>query len=339
METLIFGINAVLPLLLLIGLGYLLSRIGFLNEHFLVYANRFVFRIALPAMLFFTIYNASGLEDINWSVLLYAVIGVGILFVFGLISVVFLVKGSEKKGVVLQSVFRSNMAILGIPLAEALGGEPAVLGVALISLAVIPLYNVLSVISLTMFQHDDQGQKVPWHRILLKIITNPLIIAIALGIIVLLIRSVIPISEETLEPVFSIKKDLEFLYTFIKWVSQIASPLALIILGGGFQFTAVRSLRKEIIIGTSWRILIAPLFGLSVAVILSKYTSFFHFESYDYPALIATFGSPVAVTSAIMAKEMGGDERLAGQIVVWSSLFSIVTIFIIVIVFRSLEIL
>jgi len=173
MDTLLFGINAVLPLLLLIGLGYLLSRIGFLNENFLIHANRFVFRIALPAMLFFTIYNASGLEAINWAVVLYATIGVLVLFVLGLLSVIFLVKDNNKKGVVLQSVFRSNMAILGIPLAEALGGEPAVLGVALISLAVIPLYNVLSVISLTMFQKDETGQQMPWHKVILKIISNP----------------------------------------------------------------------------------------------------------------------------------------------------------------------
>ncbi|MDD4184408.1 MAG: AEC family transporter [Candidatus Izemoplasmatales bacterium] len=339
MDTLLFGINAVLPLLMLIGLGYLLSRIGFLNEHFLIYANKFVFRIALPAMLFYSIYNASGLEDINWSVLLYATIGVIVLFFLGLLSVIFFVKGSDKKGVVLQSVFRSNMAILGIPLADALGGDPAVLGVALISLAVIPLYNVLSVISLTMFQHDDSGNHIPWPKVLLKIVTNPLIIAIALGIIVLAIRSFIPVSEVTGELAFSIKNNLEFIYTFIKWVAQIASPLALIILGGGFQFAAVKSLKREIIIGTSWRILIAPLLGLSIAVILSKTTTFFHFESYDYPALIATFGSPVAVTSAIMAKEMGGDERLAGQIVVWSSILSILTIFIIVVSFRSLGIL
>ena len=149
----------------------------------------------------------------------------------------------------------------------------------------------------------------------------------------------IPVSSVTGELVFSIKNQVTFLYTFIKWIAQIASPLALIILGGGFQFAAVKSLRREIIIGTSWRVLLAPLLGLSVAVILSKYTTFFHFESYDYPALIATFGSPVAVTSAIMAKEMGGDERLAGQIVVWSSILSIITIFIIIVSLRSLSLL
>ncbi len=339
MDTLLFGVNAVLPLLLLIGLGYFLSRIGFLNEEFLVNANRFVFRIALPALLFFTIYNASGLEDINWNVIIYAMIGVFVLFVLGLVSVVLLVKGADKKGVVLQSVFRSNMAILGIPLAEALGGEPAVLGVALISLAVIPLYNILSVISLTMFQKDESGKQIPWHKVLFKIITNPLIIAIVLGIIVLMVRTAIPVSQISGELVFSLKNNLEFLYTFIKWVAQIASPLALIILGGGFQFAAVKSLRREIILGTSWRILFAPLLGLSVAVILSRNTTFFHFASYDYPALIATFAAPVAVTSAIMAKEMGGDERLAGQIVVWSSLLSIFSIFVIVISFRYLGIL
>lgn len=339
MDTLIYALNAVLPLLLLIGLGYLLSRFKFVDANFLVYANKFVFRIALPALLFYTIYSASSLEDINWSVVLYASVAVLVLFGLGLLTVIFLIPDPKKKGVILQGVFRSNMAILGVPLAEALGGAPAVLGVALTSMAIIPLYNILSVIALTMFQKDDEGHPIHWQKVAMKVVTNPLIISIFIGIAVLLVRSVIPLNSVTGKPVFSIQEHLVFLYTPIKWIAQIASPLALIILGGGFQFTAIKALKKEIIIGTSWRVLLAPFFGLSIAVLLSKYTTFFDFGVNDYPALIATFASPVAVTSAIMAKELGGDEKLAGQVVVWSSIGSIFSIFVIIVILRNLGLL
>lgn len=339
MDTLIYALNAVLPLLLLIGLGYLLSRFNFIDANFLVYANKFVFRIALPALLFYTIYSASSLEDINWSVVLYASVAVLVLFGLGLLTVIFLIPDPKKKGVILQGVFRSNMAILGVPLAEALGGAPAVLGVALTSMAIIPLYNILSVIALTMFQKDDEGHPVHWRKVAMKVVTNPLIISIFIGIAVLLVRSMIPLNSVTGKPVFSIQEHLVFLYTPIKWIAQIASPLALIILGGGFQFAAIKSLKKEIIIGTSWRVFFAPILGLSIAVLLSKYTRFFDFGVNDYPALIATFASPVAVTSAIMAKELGGDEKLAGQVVVWSSIGAIFSIFIIIVILRNLGLL
>jgi hypothetical protein len=111
--------------------------------------------------------------------------------------------------------------------------------------------------------------------------------------------------------------------------------MALIVLGGGFRFAAVKSLKNDIILGVFLRNLIAPVVALAIAVILVSLTPFFTFQTADYPALIATFAAPVAVTSTIMAKEMNNDEQLAGQIVVWSSLLSIISIFLIVIVFRE----
>lgn len=338
-DTLLYAMNAVLPLLLLIGLGYILSRIGFLSTEFLVYANRFVFRIALPALLFYTIYSASGLEDIRWNVVLYTTIGVLLLFGLGIIIVMLFVKDPKQKGVILQGFYRSNMTIIGVPLADALGGEAAVLVVALVSMTVIPLYNILSVISLTMFQQDENGGKIHWFKVIIKILTNPLIIAIGLGIMVLGIRSFIPVSEITGKPVFSIEQDVSFLYVFIKWIAQIASPLSLIVLGGGFQFTAIKMLKKEITLGVSLRVFVSPMIAITAAVIVASSVDFFKFVPADYPALIATFASPIAVTSAIMAQEMGGDEKLAGQLVVWSSIVSIVTIFIIVVILRSMALL
>lgn len=334
-DTLLYALNAVLPLLLLIALGYCLRRLRFLSESFLMVANKFIFRIALPMLMYYTLYSAASLDDIDWSVVLYTASAVLVLFGLGLATVVLFVKDPKQKGVILQGVFRSNLTIIGVPLAEALGGSEAVLGVALVSMIIVPLYNILSVIALSVFQKDENNHGIHWRKVLWRIVTNPLIIAIALGILTLLIRSKIPLDPETQEPVFSIQHNLEFLYTFIKWLGQTASPLALIVLGGGFQFGAIQKLRKELIIGVSWRILLAPILGLLGAILLDKATAFFSFSPADYPALIATFGSPAAVSSAIMAKEMEGDEQLAGQIVVWTSCLSIVTIFIIVVILRT----
>ena len=116
---------------------------------------------------------------------------------------------------------------------------------------------------------------------------------------------------------------------------MIASPLALIILGGQFEFSAVKGMTKEIVVGTVWRILLAPLIGIGLAVLLSNNTEWLNFGADVYPTLIALFGTPVAVSSAIMAGEMKSDEQLATQLVVWTSICSILTIFITVFVLMS----
>ena len=99
-------------------------------------------------------------------------------------------------------------------------------------------------------------------------------------------------------------------------------------MGGQFQFTAVKGMTKEIVVGTVWRVLLAPLIGIGVALLISTYTDLFSFGAEVYPTLVALFGTPVAVSSAIMAGEMKNDEQLATQLVVWTSICSIVTIFV-----------
>ncbi len=337
MDTLLFSLNAVLPILLLISFGYLLKRIKFLDEHFLQVGNKFVFRIALPALLFYTIYSIEDLSAINWPVIIYSVIAVLILFIVGLIVAMLAIKDKRQKGVVLQTVFRANFAIIGIPLAQAIGGLEAVQVVALVSLAVVPLINILAVVALSMFVKNEEEQRHPFKTTFLKILKNPLIIAIILGLVVLWIRSFIPINSITEQPVFTIKDNLGFVYLVIKWIGQIASPLALIILGGTFEFFAMKDMAKQIFTGTFARVVLAPIITLSLAVFLAKKTSFFNFSSVEYPALIALLASPTAVSGAIMAREMNNDELLSVQLVVWTTTISIITIFITVFIFKSLN--
>ena len=339
MDTLLYSLNAVLPILILIGIGYLLKKFKFFDENFLQIGNKFVFRIALPALLFYTIYNIDNFNDINLPVIVYSVIGVSLMFIIGLIIAITTTKKENQRGVIWQVVFRANYAIIGIPLAEALGGTEAVAVVALVSAFIVPLINIFAVIALTTFIKDEDNNTHPFKQTVLKIVKNPLIIAIFLGLIVLWIRSFIPVDPLTLKPIFSIKNNIEFLYLVIKWIGQIASPLALIILGGTFEFFAIRNMAKQVVVGTFSRVVIAPLMTLPLAIILSNNTTFFNFTSTDYPALIALFASPVAVVSAIMAREMKNDEKLAVQLVVWTTTISIVSIFIIVFIFRSIGLL
>jgi len=338
MSTLLFALNAVLPILLLIGLGYFLKKVSFINENFLSVGNKFVFTVALPTLLFFTTYSIDDMSLFKPGVIVFAVGGIIFLFLLGLVIANLFIKNPLQKGVIVQGIFRANYAIIGIPLAEALGGSDAVAVVAIISVFVVPLMNILAVIALVMYVKPREGVH-PIKSLAKQILLNPLIIATVLGLLCFGIQSMMPIDPLTGEYLYSMQKNLSFLYTSIKWISQIASPLALIILGGTFEFFVIKDMKREISIGVFSRVVLAPVLTLTIAILLSTYTTFFSFSRYDYPALIALYAAPSAVASAIMAKQMNNDAALAVQLVVWSTSLSIISVFFVVLVFRLLGIL
>lgn len=314
------AVNAVLPIILLIALGYILKRRGFLKADFLKTGNQLVFKVCLPAMLFINVYDIESFAAIRWDIVAYCVAAVMVIFTLGLATCLATTKVPQRRGVILQCTFRSNFAIIGLSLAAALGGEGAMAIAAIVSAFTIPVFNILAVIALSVFV----GGKRSVRSILGNIVKNPLILGVAAGLVCLGLRAL----QTGLfgETVFSLKGDCKFLYTALSNLKSIASPFALIVLGGQFEFSAVKGLFKEIAVGTVWRIVLAPLLGVGGAILLTK-AGLLQCGINEYPALIALFGSPVAVSSAIMAGSMGNDEQLATQLVVWTSLCSIVTIF------------
>lgn len=338
MDTLLFALNAILPILLLILFGYLLKQKNFLDEGWFKKGNKLIFRVCLPCMLFVNVYNIESFTDINWSVVIYSEIAIFATFFIGLIMVRLTVPDRKQKGVILQCVFRSNFAIIGLPLAESLGGAEGRGIAAILSAFSIPTFNILAVIALTMFLDGEDGHKANLKEVLVKIAKNPLIIGVVCGLIALGIRSFIPVTADG-NLVFSLSGSLKFFYDAVNNLARISSPLALVILGGLFDFAAVKGMLKEIIIGTVSRVVAVPLAVIGLAVILSKYTGLISFDATVYPALVALFGSPVAVSSAIMAQEMDNDGVLAGQLVVWTSIASIFTTFLAIFLLRTIGLL
>lgn len=333
----ITALNAVTPVVLLILLGYLLKQSGFLSSDFVKTGNNLVFNVCLPCMLFINVYDINGFSSINWDIVIYCVAMLLVVFALGYFSAVLVTKVPERRGVIWQCTFRSNFAIIGLSLAGALGGEGAVAVAAIVSSFTVPLFNILAVIALSSFVKSGSEKKNNFRNILGNIVRNPLIIAVALGLICLLIREMQIMHFGS--AVFTLKQQGKLLYTTLNNLKAIASPFALLVLGGQFEFSAVKGLLKEIATGTLWRIVLAPLLGIGGAILLSGSIGILSCGVNEYPALIAMFGSPVAVSSAVMAGSMGGDEQLATQLVVWTSLLSILTIFAQVCILMSLGLL
>lgn len=334
-HILITAFNAVFPIVIVILVGYFLKRIGFLTKEFLDVGNKLVFHVCLPSMLFINVYGISGVHALRWDVILFCVAVVLVIFGLGLATALVTTKLAARRGALLQCTFRSNMAIIGLSLAAAVGGEEAQGIAAIVTAFTVPVFNILAVIALSVFCSD--GKKTTPLGILKGIAKNPLIIGVFLGLAALLVREIQILA--TGKVVLSLQRDLPFLYSAVNQMKSVATPLALVVLGGQFELSAVKGLRKEILVGSVWRLVVTPLIGIGSAIVLSEFTGIICFGPNEYPALVALFGSPVAVSSAVMAKQMGSDEQLATQYVMWTSLGSILTIFLIVCILMAMGLL
>lgn len=322
-SNLLFTLNAVMPIVAVIAVGYFLQRIRLFDDKFFPLLNKLCFRCCLPCLLFFNVYNVENLAEIPQygRICLFAVVSIFILFFIGLVSVILFVKNDQQKGVMLQGVYRSNYAIIGISLAMSISSDnpEPVVAASILSSVSIPLFNVLAIISLSIFIKEN-GRKVSVISVLKKIITNPLILGVAAGFVCLLVRHLIPVDESGAK-IFTIRTKIPFVYKTVSMLAQAASPVALIALGGNFKFSAVSRLKYKIAAGVIGRTVICPLVCLTAAYR-------FGFGSLEFPALIALYGTPLAVSTVPMTAEMGSDAELAGQLVVWTTLSSAFTLFV-----------
>ena len=330
-ENFSFAFHAVMPLVLMIALGYLLRAKNFLPRAFFTGGNKLMFKVLLPCSLFCNIYSIESLSHVCWDIIIFAYIGTLVIFFLGYFSTKFCVRDKLSRGSALQCTFRSNIALIGLPLAISLGGAKAAAVMSLVTGFSVPLFNVLAVISLT----TGETQAGKWHlkTTILGIAKNPLIIGSMLGILALCIRALIPAGTDGI-PVFSLSADLPSLYTTLQKLGSLASPLSMVVLGALLDFSKISGKIKYILFGCVWRLILAPVLGISASMLLS-HLGVITCGSAEYASLLPFFGSPVAASSAVMAAEMGADGELARQYVVWTSVGLILTLPLWIMIMRS----
>ena len=297
-----FSLGATLPVFAVMALGFLLRRRGFLTEGFCKSGNKLVFRLCLPAMLLRQIaaMRAEHLLDLRF--LVYAT-GVSLLsaLVFWVLARL-LLKDRTMTGAFVQGSFRGNTALLGTVLLQSICGSQAY--APLIILAAVPLYNVLSVVILSL--EAGGGGKLDRARLLgaLKgVAKNPILWGILLGLPFAFFGLPMPAAGD---------KALSML-------GNLASPLSLLIIGADFRWDA--ALRKK---GPTLGAAFLKLILLPALVVLPGAALGFRQDA--LVALLVLAGTPSAVSSYIMAENMGNDGTLACGIVAVTTLFSAVTV-------------
>lgn len=309
MENLMISANAVLPMCLVMALGYGTRRLGWLRREEISTINKIAFRIFLPCLLYYNIYCSDLSGSFDPLLMTYAVGGVLLTFGLALGYTLLTEKLPERRGVLIQGMFRSNYVIMGIPVATALLGADQLGTVSILIAVIVPLFNMLAVVVLEVFR----GQKPKPLHILGQIAKNPLVIGSVLGILTLVAGIRLPhILEQTIQS-----------------VSAIASPLQLFLLGAFFQFSGLKTYRRELVTVSIAKLIVSPVLFLGLGALLG-------FRGVAFVSLIGIFASPTAVNSFTMAQQMGGDAELAGDIVVTTSAASILTMFFWIFLFKSL---
>ena len=309
MENLMISANAVLPMCLIMALGYGTRRLGWIRREEISAINKIAFRIFLPCLLYYNVYCSDLSGSFDPLLMAYAVGGVLLTFGLSLGYTLLTEKLPERRGVMIQGMFRSNYVIMGIPVATALLGADQLGTISILIAVVVPLFNMLSVVVLEVFR----GQKPKPLHILGQIAKNPLVIGSVLGILTLAAGIRLPhILEQTIQN-----------------ISAIASPLQLFLLGAFFQFSGLKTYRRELVTVSAAKLIVSPGLFLGLGALLG-------FRGVAFVSLIGIFASPTAVNSFTMAQQMGGDAELAGDIVVTTSAVSILTMFLWIFLFKSL---
>lgn len=295
MDNFIFSLNATMPIFLVMIVGYILKRINLLNDSFVTVANKFNFTVTLPALLFTDILNADIRTVFDLKYVLYCMIATTVCFFAVWGGAKLFVKDKSIIGAFTQASFRGSAAVLGIAFIQNISGN---VGMApLMIIGAVPLYNIYSVIVLTFEGDDNKESNIK--KAFINILKNPIIISIFAGLVCSLSGIDFP----------------KIIDTTLGNFSKMASPLALICIGAGFEGRKAIAKIKPSIAAAFIKLVAQPLILLPVAVALG-------FTGDKLIAILIMLGAPTTPSCYIMAKNMHNDGVITISIVVLTTLLS-----------------
>ncbi|HEX3075595.1 MAG TPA: AEC family transporter [Lachnospiraceae bacterium] len=297
MDNFIFSLNATIPIFLVILLGWILMQKGFLNKGFNSVADRFVFKIALPCLLFKDIATADIRKVFDIRFVLFCMIATTILFLSIWFFTALLMKDKTMIGAFVQASARGSAAVLGIAFVQNIYGDSGMAPLMIVS--AVPLYNIFSVIILTIHSNESLQGNSRIRTAFINVLKNPIILSIFAGLLVSVLGVEVP--EIPLKAISSI--------------ASTATPIALIVVGAGFEGKRAITKIKPTMIATFIKLILLP-------AIFFPFAIWFGFHGSEMVAILVMLGSPTTVTCYIMAKNMGNDEVLSSSIIVTSTLLS-----------------
>ncbi len=309
-QDLLFSFNTVFPLLVMMMAGFGARRLGWLSDSATRQINNCVFRLFLPLLLCYNILDTDPGAAVDGKALLFAGVACVTMFLLLFWLIPRVVKDHQSRGVMIQGICRSNYAIFGIPLVLMMYPDADASVAVMMVLVAVPIFNILSTVALMLYSKEAVSA---W-RIIKGVLLNPLILGTATGFLLWKLGVQIP----------------AVLDTPFRKLGSIATPLSLFLLGASLDFGKAKANRVLLSWSVVGRLVLVPLVCLSAALLLG-------IRDVALAAMIALFASPTAVSSYPMAQQMGGDDALAAGQVVFTTVFSVVTVFLWVFALKALS--
>ena len=311
MENLVFSLNATMPIFLMMVLGYLFHKLGWIDDVFAEKMNKFVFLIPLPVLLFGDLATVDIEEAWDTRFVLYCFFATFFsILIAALLSCFW--KDRSIRGEFIQASYRSSAAILGIAFITSIYGDSGM--APLMIIGSVPLYNIFAVLVLSAFQSDRRkmGKKI-WLDTLKGIVRNPIMIGIVAGLLWSALRIPMPtIMEKTVD-----------------MIGDTASPLGLMAMGATFNFKKAAGKIKPSILASFLKLVGFVCIFMPIAVKLG-------FRNEELVAILIMLGSATTVSCYVMARNMGHDGVLTSNTVMLTTLFSAFTLTMWLFILRSL---
>lgn len=286
---------------LIIAAGILVRRCGWISSATAKEANSLCFKLFVSTLLFHNIYTADLRTIFDPFLMALCLGGIVVEWLIGMALIPRIESANPRRGVMIQSFFRTNTVLMGIPLATALYGDGNIGPVAVVCPFATLLFNMLGVITLETFR----GEKPTPVHLLKGIATNPLICAALLGTAMSLLQLRLPTVIET----------------SVGNIAKAATPMSLVLMGASLDFRRLKSSLRNLALCTVVRLVIAPTVFVSSALALG-------FRGVALCTVLMVFSTPIAVNSYTMALQMDGDADLAGGLVLTTTAVSCVTLFL-----------
>lgn len=312
MNNLLISLNVVAPLFLLMLLGFGMRRLSWLGAQTVAQMNRITFRVFLPTMLFINISTCDLQQDFHLPTILAAV-GMSLFSALLAAFIAFLLeKDPARRASMAQGMFRNNYILFGIPIMTAVYGPSSTGYISMLLAFIIPLNNVLAVIEMQVIA----GKSRSAGAVVKGVVTNPFVIAAVLGFVFLLCGIELPAAVSKA----------------VNNVGSIANPLSLILLGASLEFGGIKGYARDILVGCGVKLILLPLLFVTILAACGV-------RGERLLVLFIASATPAAVSTQIMAREMGGDGNLAGHLVVFGTAFSVLTLFFWIFILNALHLL
>jgi len=289
--NLVTAFNITAPLVLVSGVGMACRSAGLIDEHFVKSASKLVFTISLPCLLFMLVLGADWSDTSGYTLIVFSLANTLLLTALAIVAARFLVSNPEDRAVFVQGVFRSNMGIISLALVgSAYGASGLALAAVPITLNTL-LYNVLAVMLLSQAKGADGSAAT--RKALKGVLRNPLILAIAAGLVAVWLDVQLP----------------QTLAHGAELISQLALPMALLCVGASLQLNALTSPDRVATWAAIGKLLVAPTLAVSTAYLL------FGIQGMPLGVLFFMTAAPAATASFAMVVAFGGNAQLTAQMI------------------------